>query len=145
MIEKLNNIFRIFADKTFMKFVIVGVVNTIIGTTIMFVFYNVLGLSYWMSSASNYFFGSICSYLLNKHFTFHNTEDGWKPFMRFTINILICYLLAYGIAKPVMHWILNGYSVTFQENISMALGMCLFVLFNYIGQRYFAFKKSTSL
>jgi putative flippase GtrA len=54
-------------------------------------------------------------------------------------------LLAYGIAKPVMHWILNGYSVTFQENISMALGMCLFVLFNYIGQRYFAFKKSTSL
>lgn len=145
MIEKLNNIFRIFADKTFMKFVIVGVVNTIIGSTIMFVFYNILGLTYWMSSASNYFFGSICSFLLNKHFTFHNTEDGWKPFMRFTINILTCYLLAYGIAKPVMHWILNGYSVTFQENISMALGMCLFVLFNYIGQRYFAFKKSTSL
>lgn len=145
MIEKLNNIFRIFADKTFMKFVIVGVVNTIIGSTIMFVFYNILGLTYWMSSASNYFFGSICSFLLNKHFTFHNTEDGWKPLMRFTLNILACYLLAYGIAKPVMHWILNGYSVTIQENVSMALGMCLFVLFNYIGQRYFAFKKSTSL
>ena len=61
-------IIGLFTDKTFMKFVIVGIVNTIVGTTIMFVFYNVFGLSYWISSASNYFFGSICSYILNKHF-----------------------------------------------------------------------------
>ena len=31
----------LFTDKTFMKFVIVGVVNTVVGTAIMFVFYNV--------------------------------------------------------------------------------------------------------
>ena len=132
---------KIFADKTFMKFIIVGVINTFVGTTIMFVFYNLLGLSYLLSSASNYFFGSICSYILNKHFTFHNTEQGWKPLMRFTLNILICYLLAYGIAKPVMQWILSDYSISIQENVSMALGMCLFIVFNYLGQRFFAFKK----
>lgn len=132
---------KIFADKTFMKFIIVGVINTFVGTTIMFVFYNLLGLSYWISSASNYFFGSICSYILNKHFTFHNTEHGWKPLMRFTLNILICYLLAYGIARPVMQWILSDYSISIQENVSMALGMCLFIVFNYLGQRFFAFKK----
>lgn len=119
----------------------VGVVNTFVGTTIMFVFYNVLGLNYWVSSASNYFFGSICSYILNKHFTFHNTEHGWKPLMRFTLNILTCYLLAYGIAKPVMHWILDDYSVSIQENVSMLLGMSLFIVFNYLGQRFFAFKQ----
>ena len=55
---------------TFTKFVMVGVINTIIGTTIMFVLYNVAHMSYWVSSASNYFFGSIISYFLNKHFTF---------------------------------------------------------------------------
>ena len=49
----INSKIAIFTDKTFMKFVIVGVVNTIIGSTIMFVFYNILGLTYWMSSASN--------------------------------------------------------------------------------------------
>lgn len=130
----------LFTDKTFMKFIMVGVINTIVGTTIMFVFYNVFHLSYWVSSASNYFFGSICSYILNKHFTFENTERGWKPFIRFTINILICYLLAYGIAKPVMHWMLSGYSITIQENVSLALGMCLFVIFNYLGQRFYTFK-----
>lgn len=130
----------LFTDKTFMKFVIVGVVNTIIGTVIMFVFYNVFHLSYWVSSASNYFFGSICSYFLNRYYTFQYHELGWASLFRFTINILICYLLAYGIAKPFMHWMLSSYSVAIQENVSMVLGMCLFVVFNYLGQRFFAFK-----
>ena len=131
----------LFTDKTFMKFVMVGVINTIVGTTIMFVFYNVFHLSYWISSASNYFFGSICSYILNKHFTFQYHERGWASLVRFTINIITCYLLAYGIAKPLMQWILSDFNKTIQENVSMALGMCLFIVFNYLGQRFFAFKK----
>lgn len=130
------------ADNTFARFILVGIANTIIGTVIMFVFYNVFHLSYWLSSASNYFFGSICSYLLNKHFTFRYHEKGFSSLLRFTLNILVCYLLAYGIAKPVMQWLLANYSVNIQENVSMLLGMCLFVIFNYMGQRYFAFKKS---
>lgn len=130
----------LFTDKTFMKFVLVGVINTVVGSTIMFVFYNVFHLSYWISSASNYFFGSICSYILNKHFTFQYHERGWDSLFRFTINIIICYLMAYGIAKPLMQWILSGFSKTIQENVSMLLGMCLFVVFNYLGQRFFAFK-----
>lgn len=138
-----NNILRS-TDNTFVKFILVGIANTIIGTAIMFVFYNVLHLSYWVSSASNYFFGSICSYLLNKYFTFKYQEKGIASLIRFTLNILVCYILAYGIAKPVMQWMLSDYSVSIQENVSMLLGMCLFVVFNYIGQRYFAFKKSSS-
>lgn len=136
----LKDKLKLFTDKTFSKFVMVGVVNTVVGTSIMFVFYNVFHLSYWVSSASNYFFGSICSYLLNKHFTFQYHEKGFKSLIRFTINILVCYLLAYGIAKPFIRWIFSGFKDTIQDNISMALGMCLFVVFNYLGQRFFAFK-----
>ena len=141
ILMSLKNKIKLFTDKTFMKFVLVGVVNTLVGTSIMFIFYNVFHQSYWVSSASNYFFGSICSYILNKHFTFQSHEKGWKPLLRFTLNILVCYLLAYGMAKPLIHWILTGTSVNIQENVSMALGMCLFVVFNYLGQRFFAFKK----
>lgn len=136
----LKDKLKLFTDKTFSKFVMVGVVNTVVGTSIMFVFYNVFHLSYWVSSASNYFFGSICSYLLNKHFTFQYHEKGFKSLIRFTINILVCYLLAYGIAKPFIRWIFSGFNDTIQDNISMALGLCLFVVFNYLGQRFFAFK-----
>ena len=135
----------LFTDRTFLKFVMVGVVNTVVGTTIMFVFYNVFHLSYWISSASNYFFGSIVSYFLNKHFTFKYQEKGWASLLRFTVNILICYLLAYGIAKPVISSLLSGYEKNIQENIAMILGMGLFVVLNYLGQRFFAFhNKQTS-
>ena len=123
-----------------MKFAMVGVINTILGTTVMFVFYNVFHFSYWVSSASNYIIGSIISYLLNKNFTFQFKEQKYWSLLRFVLNILTCYLLAYGIAKPVMHWILTGFSQTIQENVSMMLGMGLFVVFNYLGQRFFTFK-----
>ncbi len=128
-------------DPTVYRFILVGIVNTLFGTAIMFVFYNVFHLSYWLSSASNYFFGSILSYFLNKSFTFRYGKTDFKSIARFTINILACYLLAYGIAKPVMRHLLSGYSISIQENVSMALGMILFVGLNYLGQRFFAFKK----
>ena len=130
-------------DGTVIRFIIVGVINTLFGTAIMFVFYNVFHLSYWISSASNYFFGSILSYFLNKSFTFKYGKADFKSIFRFTVNILVCYLLDYGIAKPVMRWALSGYSVTVQENVSMVLGMVLFVALNYLGQRFFAFKKDS--
>jgi len=135
----LKSKIALFTNRTFLKFLMVGVVNTIVGTTIMFSFYNILHFSYWVSSASNYFFGSIISYFLNKHFTFRFKEKGWWSLLRFVINILMCYLLAYGIAKPIMKWILSSFSTSTQENIAMMLGMCLFVTFNYLGQRFFTF------
>lgn len=129
-----------FLDKTFLRFIIVGVINTLFGTAIMFVFYNVFGLSYWLSSASNYFFGSILSYFLNKYFTFRYKKRDWKVVGRFVLNISACYLIAYGAAKPLVRALLSGASATIQENVAMLCGMCLFVALNYLGQRFFAFK-----
>ena len=61
-------------DKTTIKFLLVGVINTIVGTSIMFLLYNVGHMNYWVSSAANYIVGSIVSYFLNKYFTFQNKE-----------------------------------------------------------------------
>ena len=140
----IKRIIQLFTNITFIKFVMVGVINTVVGTTIMFVFYNLFHLSYWISSASNYFFGSICSYFLNKHFTFNYHEKGFNSLFRFTLNIVVCYILAYSLAKPVIHWMLSEFSQSIQDNVSMALGMCLFVVFNFLGQRFFAFKSKTN-
>lgn len=129
-------------DRTFWKFIIVGVINTLFGTAIMFVFYNVFHLSYWISSASNYFFGSILSYFLNKTFTFQSKGNTGKTIVRFAANISVCYLCAYGMAKPLVRWVLTEFPQQVQENIAMLVGMCLFVALNYIGQRFFVFHKT---
>ncbi len=130
-----------FIDKKALKFVIVGIINTIVGTSVMFLLYNLAGVNYWISSASNYIVGSIVSYFLNKYFTFKNKEKSVGQVIRFVINISLCYLLAYGIAKPVVGWILSPLSASIKENLAMLVGMGLFVIFNYIGQRVFVFKE----
>ena len=140
MKEKITNVL----DITFWKFVLVGIVNTLVGTGVMFAVYNLLHLSYWVSSASNYVVGSIVSYFLNKYFTFQNKERSWQVVFRFVINISICYAIAYGIAKPLVRMLLSGQSVKSQDNGAMLVGMGLFVVINYLGQRLFVFKKEAA-
>lgn len=119
----------------------VGVINTLVGTSVMFVLYNVIGTGYWLASAANYIVGSIVSYFLNKYFTFKSNKQSLKEIIRFILNILLCYLLAYGIAKPCAYYVLQGQAKNIQENVAMLIGMCLFVGLNYLGQRFVVFKK----
>ena len=128
-------------DITTIKFILVGIVNTIVGTGVMFFLYNFCSVNYWIASASNYIVGSIVSYFLNKYFTFKNGQKSWKQIFRFVINITICYLLAYGMAQPFVRWALQNQSQVVQDNISMLVGMGLFVVLNYLGQRLVVFKE----
>lgn len=144
MTKKLKQIF----DPTFFRFILVGCINTLVGYGVMFGLYNLAGLhawgdtGYWLSSAANYVIGSIVSFFLNKHFTFRSREKGAGVVVRFVVNISLCYLLAYGLAKPAVSWVLGGTGLSqqLQGNLTMLFGSGLFVVLNYFGQRFFAFK-----
>ena len=86
--------------------------------------------------------GSIVSYFLNKYFTFQSKEKSWKQISKFVLNITVCYLLAYGMAKPLVSFVLSGFDEKIQGNVSMLFGMGFFVVLNYLGQRLFVFKKT---
>lgn len=143
--DKLRKLF----DPTFFRFLAVGVVNTLVGYGVMFGLYNLAGLhawgeaGYWISSAANYLVGSVVSFFLNKHFTFRNQEKGAGVVLRFVVNISVCWLLAYGLAQPAMGWLLGGLNLSqqLQGNLTMLAGSGLFVLLNYFGQRFFAFRR----
>ena len=126
-------------DPTLFKFLLVGIVNTLVGCGTMFLLYNLAGCSYWISSAANYLIGGIVSFFLNKYFTFQNQERSWKQVGKFVITVAVCYVLAYGVAKPFTGYILAGQSKNIQENAAMLAGMCLYTGLNYLGQRFFAF------
>lgn len=126
------------------KFGLVGVVNTVVGTTAMFLAYNLLDMGYWFSSALNYIVGSICSYILNKYFTFESKHKSPKEVFRFIVNIAICYLIAYGIAEPCVRNIIFICGIEWGKNIidqlAMLVGMFLFVILNFLGQKLFVFR-----
>ena len=132
-------------DAKMWKFLLVGVINTLVGSAIMFGLYNIAHCGYWFSSAANYILTSILSYFLNKHFTFKNTERGWRPILRFAVNIGVCYGLAYGIAEPLMRWLLSAATPALRDNAAMLTGMVLFTGFNYLGQRLFAFREKNDV
>ena len=154
--NRMTKVLHTVFDPTFLRFFLVGCINTVVGTAIRFVFYNVFHFSYLISTASNYIFGSILSYILNKKFTFKSKEKGWKPIARFALNIAVCYTIAYGLAKPLMTWLIstdfvtNAINVLFTahesfkvkviDNSAMLCGMVIFMMINYFGQRFFAFR-----
>ena len=130
-----------FFDIKFWKFLGVGVINTLTGSAVMFLMYNIAHCGYWLSSAANYVVGSIVSYVLNRKFTFRSKQNSLKTMTRFAVSIGACYLIAYGAAKPLAMRLLSGAPVNIQENLGMVIGMGLYVLLNYIAQRFFAFKE----
>ena len=132
---------RKWIDGTMLRFLMVGVINTLVGCGTMFLLYNWAHCSYWLSSAANYVVGGIVSFFLNKYFTFRKKEWSWSQVVKFAINVAVCWLLAYGLAKPLVLRILEGQSLWLQENVAMLVGMCLYTVLNYMGQRFFAFRK----
>ena len=129
-----------FFDATFLRFILVGVVNTLVGTGVMFALYNLAHCSYWFSSAMNYVAGSVVSYFLNKYFTFKRSERDPKMVLHFIVNISVCYAIAYGAARPLARWMLSGALEVIRDNVAMLFGMCLFVALNYLGQRLLVFR-----
>ncbi len=138
MKDKILSLF----DAKMWKFLLVGILNTIVGNGLMFLLYNLFHMGYWPSTAISYALASVMSYFLNRYFTFKYRGSGYGVVLRFVLNIIVCYGLAYGIAQPLISWILSSASVTLRDNVAMLAGMCLFVGFNYIGQRFFAFRES---
>ena len=62
------NTLRSLVDGHLLRFLLVGGINTLVGSAIMFGLYHFAGAGYWLSSAVNHLLTSILSYFLNKHF-----------------------------------------------------------------------------
>lgn len=122
-----------------LHFGMIGVINTLLGFFLIMVFYNILHLNYWVASAASYVIGSIFSYFANKKLTFKVQENSRTYVIKFALNIAVCYALAYGIARPLVKNVMSGYSQTIVENIAIIIGMGMFIVFNFIGQKFFVF------
>jgi hypothetical protein len=62
----------------------------------------------------------------------------------FVLTIAFSYLIAYGISKPAMNYLLRDSPQKIRENLALLTGMCLFTGINYFGQRLVVFKEARS-
>lgn len=122
-----------------LHFGMIGVFNTLLGYALIMLFYNIFHWNYWVSSGTSYVIGSFFSFFANRKLTFHAEGDTMPYAVRFSINVVVCYFIAYGVAKPLVRSILLGYSKTIVENIALLVGICLFIVLNFLGQKFFVF------
>ncbi len=133
---KMNKIF----DKSLIMFLIVGGVNTLVSVAIMFLLEKA---GYWISTGVAYVVGATSSFFLNKKFTFQSNENAVKSAIKFTINVAVCYLIAYALAQPLVTFALSATALSrlWIERVAKLFGMCIYTFINYFGQKFFAFKK----
>lgn len=127
-------------DASIPKFLLVGVGNTLLSMALMFA---LEGLGYWPSTAIAYVAGAVMSFCLNRKFTFRSDEVVWKAAVKFALNVAVCYVVGYGLASvlvPVPQ-VTYAFPVIWIERLSKLVGMGLYTVLNYFGQRFFAFKK----
>ena len=130
-------------DKSIPRFLLVGVGNTLLSMALMFL---LEGLGYWPSTAIAYVAGAVMGFFLNRRFTFPSDEVMWKAAVKFAINVAVCYVVGYGLARLVMGVLapLNPLPAIWWERLSKLVGMGLYTALNYFGQRFFAFRKKNS-
>ena len=138
-VVELYNTHKAFVAEV-VRFGMVGVLNTLLGWVIMAVLYNLIHLNYWLSTGISYFIGGVFSYHVNARFTFQvENRDKGLPW-RFAVNIIVCYLIAYGTAQPLIRYALSAQPAVIVDNIAMLAGMCFFVVLNFCGQKLLVFR-----
>lgn len=151
--DKMKDFLKKFFDIKFWKFLLVGVINTAVGEGVVLLCLHMIGWKnfVWGAGAAaiaGTVIGSIVSFFLNKYFTFQNKEKSVKQVFKFTLNICVCLLIRVVFATAVSE-ICKAASLSmfgmdvnsFAGNMGWAVGACVFVACNYIGQRFFAFKE----
>lgn len=124
---------------SFFRFLLVGVGNTLLSLVLMFLLED---LGYWPSTAIAYVAGAIMSFFLNRWFTFHSQETMKRSALKFAVNVAVCYVLGYGLARfliPTPE--LTAVPLIWFDRLRKLVGMGLYTIFNYVGQRFFVFMK----
>ncbi|WP_231514802.1 GtrA family protein [Oceanobacillus salinisoli] len=127
---------------SFIRFLLVGMINTFVGLSIMFILLNLFGWSYWSSTCTGISIGAVISYILNRSYTFNSKVSNLTGVLRFTAVILGCYLLSYSISFLVTLQLVipeGLVKIITVDHLSVLLGTALYTLSNYFGQRFFVF------
>jgi putative flippase GtrA len=121
---------------SFVRFLMVGVLNTLVGLSSIYGLLHGIGLSYWPATFLGTVIGAVCSYLLNKRFTFRTSVPLRRSMWKFVLVTLACYLISYGLGDVLTaSWPAKG-----AEQVAVLLGSGLYTALNYWGHRYLTFR-----
>jgi putative flippase GtrA len=129
------------------SFIIVGIVNTIIGLSSVYFLFNILGINYWPSTFFGNGIGMFLSFYLNKKFTFQSQGKTLRNLFKFFVVVIACYYLSYWLGIRLSNWVIAPFTMNSKVigNVSILLGAGLYTITNFIGQKYLVFNSSNTV
>jgi putative flippase GtrA len=119
--------------KVLAKFFTVGAVNTIIGMTCIYAAMGLFGLGMVASNAIGYGVGLVVAFILNRTWTFADTNSWHTSFLRWLLVVAVGYL-----ANLAGILIAHGY-LAIDPYIAQLAGLGAYTATTFLGARYFAF------
>ncbi|CAM3863273.1 GtrA family protein [Mesobacillus zeae] len=129
----------------FIRFLLVGVINTATGLTIMLVLLELLRWPYMPATLAGNAVGAAVSYILNRSFTFRSNASVPEALPRFITVILLCYMFSYGTSRVAAGYLLPIWMQGFfsADVLAVFMGTALYTISNYAGQKYWVFRQGT--
>ena len=136
--------------KTFIqlvKYLLVGVMNTLITLAVIFVCKIYLGIHPYVSNALGYLAGLINSFMWNRKWVFRSNGKMSREALHFLCGFMVCYSVQFGVV-----WLLNQswfgstrYMLPFGiiitgYGVATLLGNVCYTLTNFIYNRVITFK-----
>lgn len=128
------------------KFGTTGVLNTLVDFTVTALFFNLIGLPEVLANGLGFCCGMLCSYTINRSWTFKSKNGFFSPEMiKFIVVNLIGLLLNLGLMSLSVNVIFAD--STINENIifygSKIAITCVVMVVNFVGNRLWVFKQSS--
>lgn len=132
------------SSRTFLRFLLVGLINTTIGLSTTLILLNIFKFSFWYATFIGNGIGTIISYMLNRTYTFESKAPHKRGIIRFMIVVSCSYFISYLSGKYLALYLSSNTTIlpfAYIDNAAVLLGNGLYTLTNYLGQRYFVFNK----
>jgi putative flippase GtrA len=123
-----------YISATLVKFLLVGVANTGVGLSVIWIVKEILGASDAVSNMTGYVVGVTVSFLLNKRWTFGFRGDGGASLLRFLLVFGISYAANLGTVLTLIK--MSGHDSFWCQVCGTIPYSALF----YVGCRWYAFQ-----
>lgn len=117
------------------RFLLVGVVNTLVGLVVIFGLKFFLQAGDVLANAAGYLVGLSVSFLLNRSWTFRHRGNVGGAAVRFFAAFIIAYAINLSVVLTLIEWwSVNGY-------LAQALGVPPYTVTFFLLSKYFAFRR----
>jgi len=139
------------AVRQFIRFLMVGIMNTLITLLFIFVCHSLWGINQYVSNAIGYVAGLINSFVWNKLWVFssqsNQTRRTHAEALKFGVGFLVCYGIQFFVTwflnTPMdlqsLTWTLGGFTMS-GYGLATLIGMGVYTVCNFVFNRLVTFK-----